>query len=97
MYTELRRSRAVCFFWLKHCVFPVDLLQHEESITSSLWDIANMPDSLGFSGTKDNHYLFPSYVKYSPIPIPIIQSTDGKMANLLIDNTISIEVLKNTR
>lgn len=51
-------------FWLIHCVFPKDLAQFTSSITSSSWDIADSAVSLGFSGTKDTHWILPTYIKH---------------------------------
>jgi hypothetical protein len=64
-------------------VFPKDLRQYVDSITSSAWDLANVTTAVGFSGTKDNRWLFPTYLKYSECSSRQIKGTDGKMIDLL--------------
>jgi len=48
---------------LSRCRFPKDLSQYKLSLTASSWDLADSKNSLGFSGTKDTHWLFPQYLK----------------------------------
>ena len=62
LYQSFQFCRATITFWLIHCVFPTDLAQYTKSITSSSWDLADSKNCIGFSGTKDTHWLFPEYL-----------------------------------
>lgn len=41
LYHVFRNCRPTIAFWLNKIVFPSDLRQYTDSITSSSWDIAN--------------------------------------------------------
>lgn len=41
-----------------------------------------MKESVGFSGTMDNHWILPKKIKFSPCETPSIKGTDGKMLYL---------------
>ena len=62
--------------------------QYLNSITSSTWDHSDVPYSIGFSGTKDMHRLFPKYLKYEESVSHRIKGTDGKMIDMLLDQTL---------
>ena len=66
LYEKYRFNRNVIAFWLIHAIFPKDLKQYKQSITSSCYDIAYTNKSIGFSGTKDTRWLFPSYIRWEP-------------------------------
>ena len=87
-------------FWLNFCVFPTDMQQYPQRITTNSWHIAhNHPSStcVGFSGTNDNHRILPLQVKqYFPDDIiqnkedellRVLFATNGKMLNVIINNT----------
>ena len=63
------------------------MIQFKQSITSSSWDHSNVSRSIGFSGTKDNHRIFPTYIKYKANENLRIKGTDGKMLTMLMENT----------
>lgn len=69
---------------MQNCVFVKDMEQFKHSITSSSWDHSKVRKSMGFSGTKDNCRLFPTYVKLVTSDNNEIAGTDGKMLDLLI-------------
>ena len=88
LYEIFKFCRPTIAFWLNQEIFPKNLRQHVESISSSSWDIANAEQSTGFSGTKDNRWLFPSQLKWSPSSNLQIRGTDGKMIDLLLHHTL---------
>ena len=53
-------------------------------MTASSWDLADSKNSLGFSGTKDTHFLLPTYLTLIESPNDEINGTDGKMISLII-------------
>lgn len=63
MYESFRMNRKFIAYWVKNCVFAKDMAQFELSMTSSSWDHAKVKSCLGFSGTKDNCRLLPTYVE----------------------------------
>lgn len=68
---------------MNKCIFPQDLRQYERSICSSAWDIADVQKSVGFSGTKDNRWLYSDKLYWKPCQTPNIKGTDGKMVYLI--------------
>ena len=66
LYQTFWKCRPTIAFWLNKLVFPSDLRQYTDSITSSCWDIADAAESIGFSGTKDNRWLFPPQLSWIP-------------------------------
>lgn len=91
LYEVLKFNRKFIDFWLVNCVFPKDMLQYRHSIISSTWDHASTKHSLGFSGTKDMHRLFPTYLNYENSANLRIRGTDGKMLDMLLENTLDIQ------
>ena len=72
------------------CVFPKDMIQFNNSITSSSWDHSNVEAAIGFSGTKDIRRLFPTYIKFLMNDNQRIKGTDGKMLDMLLQNTLEV-------
>ena len=88
LYEVFKMNRKFIGFWLVNCILPDDMQQFWESITSSTWDHSDVPYSLGFSGTKDLHRLFPTYLEYEESINKRIRGTDGKMLEMLLENTL---------
>ena len=91
-----RFNRKFIAYWLKFCVFEKDTAQFESSITSSSWDHANVRSLVGFSGTKDNCKLLPTYVKLINSESEVIMGTDGRMLDLFIENTLEVIDVENS-
>lgn len=83
LYGIFRKNRKTVAFYLNKCVFPRDLKQYMKSICSSSFDLADVQESVGFSGTMDNHYILPNKIKFTPCATPSILGTDGKMIYLV--------------
>lgn len=64
------------------------MTQFKSSITTSSWDHINVKSCIGFSGTKDNRRLLPSYVSLISSDSIDIVGTDGKMLDLFIENVL---------
>ena len=90
MYSVFKENRKCISFWLRFCVFPKDMNQFNESITSSSWDHIRVPHCIGFSGTKDNCRLFPTYIKMVESENTRIKGTDGKMLDMLLEHTSEV-------
>lgn len=65
-------------------------MQYNKSICASAWDLADVTDAVGFSGTKDNHWLYSDKLKWRPCQTPTIKGTDGRMLYLIAKNTKDI-------
>jgi hypothetical protein len=52
--------------------------------------LASSAKSLGFSGTKDTHWLLPNYLSFKNSDNSEISGTDGKMIHLMLENTLKI-------
>lgn len=83
LFQVFKKNRKAIAFWLIKCVFSKDLKQYSKSICSSAWDLAAVPKSIGFSGTKDNRWLYSNRLKWRPSTTPQIKGTDGKMLHLI--------------
>jgi hypothetical protein len=90
LYDIFKKNRKTVAFWLIKCVFPIDLVQFKENICSSSFDLADVSESIGFSGTMDNHWILPNKIKYTPCQTPSIKGTDGKMIYLILNYTKEI-------
>ena len=88
------KNRKTIAFWLNKFVFPTNLRQYNKSICASAWDLADVPNSVGFSGTKDNHWLYSDKLKWTPCDVPAIKGTDGKMIYLIRNNTLNIRLIQ---
>ena len=75
------------------CVFPSNLRQYKQSICSSAFDLADTEKSVGFSGTKDNRFVFPNQLHWKPCETPAIKGTDGKMIYLITKYTEKVCVI----
>lgn len=97
IYHLYRRNRRVISFWLNKCVFPSNLKQYTQSITASAWEFADVPYSVGFSGTKDNRWLYPNMLNWKPCDTASIKGTDGKMIHLITKFTQDIKLIRETK
>jgi len=66
LFKFYNKNRKVIAFWLNKCIFSKNLKQYQESICASAWDLADVDHSVGFSGTKDNHWLFSNKLTWKP-------------------------------
>ena len=97
LFEAYKKNRRTIGFWLTKCVFPINLKQYSKSICSSAFDLADVERSIGFSGTKDNRFVFPEKLSWKPCQTPTIKGTDGQMMQLLIDNTKEICVIEEDK
>lgn len=94
LFQVFKKNRKTISFWLIKCVFLKDLKQFARSICSSAWDLAAVPKSVGFSGTKDNRWLYSNRLKWRPSKTPEIQGTDGKMLHLITKFTNEVALIE---
>ena len=70
-------------FFVMHVVLPKDGYIFEKSLSASSVDLLELPNIIGFSGTKDNSPLWPLGAKLDPKAPLSILSTDGLALSLL--------------
>ena len=61
VFPALRLAKTVIDFYLSHLVFPKEMKEFPEKLSSSGWDIARakVHPITGFSGTNDSRYVLP--------------------------------------
>lgn len=80
-------NMATINFWLNTCVFPRETMQFCKRLTANAFDLAeNINGVIGFSGTKDKRLLLPVQVRQAVPQSECIKATDGKMAELVLQN-----------
>lgn len=94
LFKIFRKNRKTISFWLIKCIFLKDLKQYAKSICSSAWDLADVKRSVGFSGTKDNRWLYSNLLKWKPCRSPEIMGTDGKMVHLITKFTNEVALIE---
>jgi hypothetical protein len=93
LFHIFKKNRKTVAFWLIKCIFLKDLRQYARSICSSAWDLAAVKRSVGFSGTKDNRWLYSNRLKWRPCNTPDIRGTDGKMLHLITKFTNEVALI----
>lgn len=70
LFPYLRRSKSVIDFYMSTLVFPKQMKEFPNKLSSSGWDIARSTNHsmTGFSGTNDSRYLLPLSVTQADIP-----------------------------
>ncbi|KAF2803743.1 uncharacterized protein BDZ99DRAFT_399090 [Mytilinidion resinicola] len=67
---HLRFAKGVIDFYLSHLVFPHEIREFPQKLSSSCWDIAQarVHQTTGFSGTNDSRYILPLSIEQSDLP-----------------------------
>ena len=82
-------NTEVVNFWLTFCVFPAETRVSPSYIATNAWLLAENNEGFvyGFSGTNDNHRIWPLQVRKNPDgSLPSLASTNGKMLELIHNN-----------
>jgi hypothetical protein len=87
LYNLFGKNRCTIAFWVNTNIFPIYMQYYEKSICSSAFDLANVPQLIGFSGTIDNQWVMPKKVLLKSCKEESIQSTNGKMIHMILDHT----------
>ncbi|KAJ3031469.1 UNVERIFIED_CONTAM: hypothetical protein HDU68_003800 [Siphonaria sp. JEL0065] len=94
LYTIYRQSTEAINFWLEKCVYPTDTQLFGKRIMSSSWDLASSKNAVGFSGTKDSHFLLPAQVQQCDPTDTALLGTDGLMLEKLLNTVVDFTVLE---
>jgi len=70
VFPPLRFAKGLIDFYLETIVFPKEMKEFPEKLSSSGWDIAreNRHPVTGFSGTNDSRYILPLSIKQCDLP-----------------------------
>lgn len=70
IYPSLRFTRRIINFYLSSIVFPAEMKEFPEKLSSSGWDIAREKHypTTGFSGTNDSRYHLPLSISQCDLP-----------------------------
>jgi hypothetical protein len=70
VFPILKCARSVINFYLSAIVFPTDMREFPQKLSSSGWDIAREKGhpTTGFSGTNDSRYVLPLSIKQCDLP-----------------------------
>jgi hypothetical protein len=83
MWQTFRYSMAAIDFWLNAFVFPSDMVQFQQRTIASAWHLTDQ-NSIGFSGTNDNHRLMPLHVQQRKSGSKSLDGTNGKMLDMIL-------------
>ncbi|OCK82068.1 hypothetical protein K432DRAFT_424453 [Lepidopterella palustris CBS 459.81] len=70
IFPHLRFAKGAIDFFLSHLVFPAEMREFPEKLSSSGWNIAHVKahPTTGFSGTNDSRYILPLSIYQSDLP-----------------------------
>ncbi|KAI9728103.1 MAG: hypothetical protein M1834_007819 [Cirrosporium novae-zelandiae] len=70
VFPSLRYSKATIDFYLTHVVFPKEMKEFPQKLSSSGWDIVREKAHVttGFSGTNDSRYMLPLSISQRDLP-----------------------------
>jgi hypothetical protein len=94
LVTFFKRNMRVINFWLNSSVFPEEMQYYPQRLSATYWNLADNSagQTVGFSGTNDNHRLLPRQVKqFFPVPC----SSDAILLSLMATNGRMLEVILN--
>ena len=116
LHLHFRSNFETVNFFLNHCVLPVETKQYPKRLVASAWHLENRIDAIGgqtvgFSGTNDNHRLLTLHVRqYIPsgadhasdldetreVEADLL-ATNGRMLDLILHKTSPGVVQLKTR
>ncbi|RFU36269.1 hypothetical protein B7463_g125, partial [Scytalidium lignicola] len=84
VFPPLRFARSVINFYLSTIVFPTEMKEFPQKLSSSGWDIAAEKEhpTTGFSGTNDSRYILPSSIRQCDLPPQL--STNAAVLDCLL-------------
>ncbi|TVY45523.1 hypothetical protein LOCC1_G005368 [Lachnellula occidentalis] len=70
VFPALRYSKGLIDYYLEHLVFPKEMKEFSNKLSSSGWEIARKKThpTTGFSGTNDSKYMLPNPIKQCDLP-----------------------------
>ncbi|KAI9055047.1 hypothetical protein LZ554_000013 [Drepanopeziza brunnea f. sp. 'monogermtubi'] len=70
LFPKIRFSKGLIDYYLQHLVFPKQMKEFSNKLSSSGWEIARKKrhPTTGFSGTNDSKYMLPIPIKQCELP-----------------------------
>jgi hypothetical protein len=70
VFPPLRLAKGAIDFYMSHIVFPKEMREFPQKLSSSGWDLAREKahPTTGFSGTNDSRYILPLSVRQCDLP-----------------------------
>jgi hypothetical protein len=95
VFPLIRHSMDVIDFYMSRLVFPKEMKEFPQKLSSSGWDIsrAKYHPLTGFSGTNDSRYLLPLSVTQADIPSQV--HTNATVLDCLLQEHNSYSVIPN--
>lgn len=81
-------------FFLNTCVFPKDTQQYPQRLSRTAWNLAAGGNSVGFSGTNDNHRLLPLSVAQKEPDYAVLRGTNGDMLHKIMHESHGYEIVR---
>lgn len=84
VFPPLRFARGIINFYISTIVFPTEMKEFPQKLSSSGWDIARekVHPTTGFSGTNDSRYVLPLSIVQRDLPSQL--STNAKVLDCLL-------------
>ncbi|CAG8984161.1 hypothetical protein HYALB_00008163 [Hymenoscyphus albidus] len=78
LFLWLRYSKGLIDYYLEHLVFPKEMKEFGNKLSSSGWEIARQKThpTTGFSGTNDSKYMLPTPIKQCELPEQLSTNAD---------------------
>ncbi|KAH7346369.1 hypothetical protein BKA65DRAFT_537048 [Rhexocercosporidium sp. MPI-PUGE-AT-0058] len=89
LFPWLRYSKRLIDYYLEHLVFPKEMKEFSNKLSSSGWEIAREKrhPTTGFSGTNDSKYMLPTQIKQCELPEQLSTNAEVLACLLKPENT----------
>ncbi|CAG8959752.1 hypothetical protein HYFRA_00001658 [Hymenoscyphus fraxineus] len=96
LFPWLRYSKGLIDYYLEHLVFPKEMKEFSNKLSSSGWEIARQKThpTTGFSGTNDSKYMLPTPIKQCELPEQLSTNADVLTCLLRPENVYNITHLE---
>jgi hypothetical protein len=96
LFPKLRFSKRLIDYYLEHLVFPKEMKEFSNKLSSSGWEIAREKyhPTTGFSGTNDSKYILPVPIKQCELQEQL--STNAEVLNCLLQPENSYMAIEYT-
>ncbi|KAF8859302.1 hypothetical protein BDZ45DRAFT_689400 [Acephala macrosclerotiorum] len=93
IFPWLRYSKGLIDYYLEHLVFPKEMKEFSNKLSSSGWEIAREKahPTTGFSGTNDSKYMLPTPIKQCDLPEQLSTNAEVLACLLQPENSYDTE------
>ncbi|KAL2069540.1 hypothetical protein VTL71DRAFT_14219 [Oculimacula yallundae] len=99
LFPWLRYSKGLIDYYLEHLVFPKEMKEFSNKLSSSGWEIARETrhPTTGFSGTNDSKYMLPTPIKQCELPEQLSTNAEVLACLLRPENSYDTEHAPNVQ